>query len=86
MLNGFNKDVFMSWLKDEFPVCVDRHWNWDFVENIIDYGVEHNNVSKDQFCYFISDILPEVEFLEVARFCENGILTNSTLEELGREF
>ena len=28
----------------------------------------------------------KVEFLEVARFCENGILTNSTLKELGREF
>lgn len=47
MLNGFNKDEFMSWLKDEFPGCVDSHWNWDLVENIIDYGVEHNNVSKD---------------------------------------
>lgn len=27
MLNGFNKDEFMSWLKDEFPGCVDSHWN-----------------------------------------------------------
>ena len=73
-------------IKDEFPGCIDSHWNWDFVENIIDSAVEHNNVSKDQLCYFVSDMLPEVEFLEVARFCENGILTNSTLKELGREF
>lgn len=86
MLNGFNKDGFMDWLKDEFPGCIDSHWNWDLVENIIDYAVEHNNDSKDQFCYFVSDMLPEVEFLEVAKFCENGILTNNTLKELGREF
>lgn len=84
MTKGFNKKEFMSWLKSEFPGSVDNHWNYDLVENIIDYALAHESISKDQFCYFVSDMLPEVEFLEVARFCENGKLTNRTLEALGR--
>mgnify|MGYP003098617064 CR=1 FL=1 len=75
MTKGFNKKEFMSWLKSEFPGSVDNHWNYDLA---------HESISKDQFCYFVSDMLPEVEFLEVARFCENGKLTNRTLEALGR--
>ena len=54
------------------------------VLNIIDYAHKHEHISKDQFAYFISDLLPEVEFLEVARFCDDAILTNGTLKELGR--
>ena len=38
MTKGFNKKEFMSWLKSEFPGSVDNHWNYDLVENIIDYA------------------------------------------------
>lgn len=84
MEKGFNKDDFMLWLKEEFPGVVDTHWNYDLVENIIDYGIENKMVSKDQFCFWLSDMLPEVEFLEVARFMEDEHLTKGTLKELGR--
>lgn len=84
MENGFDKDNFMSWLKEEFPGVVDTHWNWDLVENIIDYAIKNKKVTKDQLPYFISDILPEVEFLEVARFCHEFYLTDGTLKQLGR--
>lgn len=84
MENGFSKDGFMSWLKEEFPGVVDTHWNWDLVENIIDYATKNKKVTKDQLAYFISDILPEVEFLEVARFCHEFYLTDGTLKQLGR--
>lgn len=56
----------------------------DMVQNIIEYAQKHEHVSKDQFCYFIADLIPEIEMLDVARFCENGILTNDTLSMLGR--
>ena len=82
MGNGFDKDGFMSWLKEEFPGVVDTHWNCDLVENILKYALKHESVSKDQFAYFVSDMLPEVDFLEVARFCDNGKLTNQTLKQL----
>lgn len=85
MEKGFNKGDFMEWLKEEFPGVLDTHWNYDLVENIIEYGFKHQIISKDQFCYWLSDMLPEVEFLEVAKFCEDGHLTNGTLKQLGRK-
>lgn len=84
MKNGFDKDGFMSWLKEEFPGCLDTHWNWDLVENIIDHALKSENVGKDQFCYFLSDLVPEVEMLEVAKFCKDEKLTKDTLKALGR--
>lgn len=85
MDRGFNKDAFMNWLKAEFPGCMDHHWNYDLVENIIDYALDHESISKDQFCNFVADMFPEVGFLEVARFCEDGNLTSGTLQALGRK-
>lgn len=82
MTNNFNKQEFMEWLKNEFPECLNNHWNWDIVDNVIDYGLKHNNVSKDQLCYFLNDLIPEVEFSEVARFCDDSILTRDTLRNL----
>ena len=84
MVNGFDKDGFMSWLKEEFPGCLDSHWHWDLIENIIEYGFKHEMISKDQLVYWIFDMLPEVEFLDVARFMEDGHLTKDTLKALGR--
>ena len=42
-------------------------------------------ISLDQFPEFVSDMLSEVEFLEVAQFCGNNMLTDTTLKELGRK-
>lgn len=82
MKNGFNKEGFMNWLKEEFPGVIDTHWNYDLVENIIDYALENKNTSKDQLAFFISDMLPEVEYTEVAKFCDKDILSDFTLEFL----
>lgn len=83
MINGFDKEGFMCWLKEEFPGVIDTHWNYDLVENILNYALR-DEVSKDQFAYFVSDILPEVDFLEVAKFCDSKHLTDGTLAQLGR--
>lgn len=82
MKNGFNKEGFMNWLKEEFPGVIDTHWNYNLVENIIDYALENKNTSKDQLAFFISDMLPEVEYTEVAKFCDKDILSDFTLEFL----
>ena len=52
MNNGFDKDGFMNWLKEEFPGVIDTHWNWEFVENIIDYALENKNSCNDEFAMF----------------------------------
>lgn len=84
MRKGFNFDGFMTWLNEKFSGCLDNQWNYKLVENIIEYGFKHEMIAKDQLCYWISDMLPEVEFLEVAGFMEDDHLTNGTLKALGR--
>lgn len=84
MRHGFNFDEFIAWLKEKFPGCLDTRWNYDLVENIIEYGLRYEIIAQDQFCYWVSNMLPEVEFLDVARFMENNHLTDFTLMDLGR--
>lgn len=82
MKNGFDKDGFMSWLKEEFPGVVDTHWNWNLVENIIDYAIDNKNSSDDELAIFLSSMLPEIEYTEIAKFCDKDILSGFTLEFL----
>lgn len=81
MYNGFDKNGFMNWLKEQFPGVIDALWNYCLVENILDYALR-DEVDKDQFAYFISDILPEVDFLDVARFCNRKYLTDETINQI----
>ena len=81
MYKGFDSSGFMEWLEENFTT---DNYARQTVLSIIDYAHKHEHISKDQFAYFISDILPEVEFLDVARFCNDDILTQNTLKQLNR--
>lgn len=78
---GFNEKAFTEWLEDKFDL---NSYAVEMVTDIIEYAHKWEHVSKDQFAYFISDLLPEVEFEEVAQFCEDCMLTDGTLRALGR--
>lgn len=78
---GFNEKAFTEWLEDKFDL---NSYAVEMVTNIIEYAHKQERVSKDQFAYFVSDLLPEVEFEEVAQFCEDCMLTDGTLRALGR--
>lgn len=71
----FDKKAFMKYMLKEFS-SMDTHFTYDMVENLVDWGLEHQNSSKDQFCYWLSDLIPEVEFEEVARFMSEDYLTS----------
>ena len=81
MYKGFDSNGFMEWLEENFSV---DNFGRQIVLHIIDYAHKHEHISLDQFAYYVSDMIPEVEFLDVARFCEDAILTKGTLRELGR--
>ena len=87
MKNGFDKQGFMDYLERSFS-GFDNAFLRELVENVIEYAQKREHVSKDQFAFFVSDLLPEVEFGEVAMFCEDGILTkygqNEKREALAR--
>lgn len=78
----FDRNGFMNWLEETF---ITNSFGRNIVSEIIEYAYEHQNVSLDQFAYFVSDLLPEVEFLEVARFCSDNMLTDTTLVLLDRK-
>ena len=81
MIKGFNQSLFMEWLESEFNM---NRFTIDIVLNILDYASKHEHVSKDQFCYFVADLIPEVDMLDVATFCDNSFLTSETIEALNR--
>ena len=81
MYTNFNKNNFMTWMENEFYL---NNYSIQTILSLINYAYYYENSTLDQFAYFVSDILPEVEFLEVARFCEDNILTQNTLKQLNR--
>lgn len=81
MEKGFNREEFINWMKENYHI--DR-FSEDMINIIIDYAHKHEHVSKDMFCDFVSSMIPYIEKLYVARFCDDNILTDNTLRELGR--
>lgn len=81
MYKGFDRDSFFRWYEEQFYT---NNTVISLVNNIVDYAYEYEHVSKDQFCNFVAMMLG-VSDLEVAQFCEDAILTDSTLKQLGRK-
>lgn len=77
---GFDKEAFYDWIETNTDITI-----YDVLDKIIEYGHKWEQVSKDQFVLFVSDMMPDsVDFDDVAQFAENDILTNTTLKYLGR--
>ena len=70
---GFDRNAFLDYMQEQFNL----HGNFtiDMINNIIDYAHKYEHVSKDQFAEFLADMIPEIEFAEVAAFCADGCLT-----------
>lgn len=78
MENNFNKNAFFKYLFRGFH----QAFTLELAENIIDYAIKNNNVSRDQLVFFIMDIFPEgLEFGEIAQFADDSILTQRGREE-----
>lgn len=74
--NGFDNIGFMGYLEKSFS-GFDNTFLRELVQNLVEYGLMHERVSRDQFCYWLSDLLPEVSFGEVAAFMSDESLTTS---------
>ena len=71
-IKGFYYEAFIEYVKSEWEV---NDFAIDIICNIIHYALEYECVSRDQFANFVADMIPEMEFAEVAAFCEDGHLT-----------
>ena len=63
-----NKEGLMEYIKTEFPGVIDTHWNWDLLENIIDYAT--SVFSGEELIKFLIDIIPEVKYEEFVYFMQ----------------
>lgn len=76
--SSFNKAGFKAYVQSAFHRFDDEHVA-DFMDNVLNYALEHHNVSLDQLCYFLSDMMPFVSFGEVAAFMDDDHLTAAGL-------
>lgn len=61
-------EKFVNYLKEQFPGCIEDHWTYDLVKNLIDYAYRTHGHSKGSAKGIIYSILPEVDFEEIDRF------------------
>lgn len=63
-----DKQELMNYIKKEFPKTIDNHWNWDLLENIIDWGIQYESCSQKQLLKFLTNIIPEIIEEELLKF------------------
>lgn len=84
---GFDRIGFKDYLINKIPGHMDRDalsYFLMYVDKVVDYGFKYERVSKDQFAYWLSDILPDLEVGEAAMFIADSSLTNE-LQYVKRE-
>ena len=57
---------FLLYVKQEFPGVIDTHWNWDLLENILDYAT--SKYDGQELIRFLMNIIPEVTYEEYMAF------------------
>lgn len=50
----------------KFPGVIDTHWNWDLLENILDYAI--SKYDGQELIRFLMNIIPEVTYEEYMAF------------------
>jgi len=75
---GFAREEFQDYLKSSHDIS---ERETEMIDNIISYALNNKAHTCDEVAYFVSDMIPDVEFKEVAGFCEDKNLTRNGLAE-----
>lgn len=70
----FDEEGFFDYMDEKFGVSENPAFE-ETVKQIVSYGKKHERVSKDQFCYWLTDMIPVISFGEVAMFVPDSSLT-----------
>ena len=73
-IDGFAQDEFIAYMLDKAPNAV----TVPMLSRVIEYGLKNKNFSKDQFYYYLLDVIPEIDEREAAAFFSNEVLTVDT--------
>ena len=74
MEKGFNKEGFARYLEHLYA-GKEKAALRGVVEEIVSYALEHCHYSLDQACHFLAEILPEIDFADVAMYMDDSMLT-----------
>ena len=78
---GFDRDAFLAYLEEEFRCFAGAYGNCPrgMVDNLIDYALREIDVEDctDKIPEFLSGIIPDVTFGEVAMFINDGNLSEN---------
>lgn len=61
-MNKDKLEVFMNYLKEQFPGCIEDHFTYDLIKNLIDYVYREHGHTKNSARAIIASILPEVTY------------------------
>lgn len=61
-------EAFMNYLKEQLPGCIDNHFTYDLIVNIIDYAYRERGHSKGSARALIACVLPEVTYEELEAY------------------
>lgn len=75
MEKGFDKERFTRYLEDLYAGN-EKAALQSVVGAIVGYALEHCHHSLDQACYFLADILPEIEYADVVMYMDDSMLTH----------
>ena len=84
-IHGFDLNGFVDWLYTIGYETDDDNREFEMVKRVIQYGLNHKMVFKDEFCYWISDMIPGVGILDVAAFMNRGRLSEELIAALEAE-
>lgn len=73
-IDGFAQDEFIAYMLDKAPTAVTE----PMLNRVIEYGRKNKNFSKDQFYYYLLDVIPKIDEREAAAFFSNEVLTADT--------
>lgn len=75
---SFDTGGFLRYLAYLFPTVFDAsYFGRQLGYNLVSYAEAYKNHGKDEMCDFLSELLPDVSFGEIAAFAPDGVLTPS---------
>lgn len=75
---AFDTGGFLCYLAWLFPTVFDTsYFGRQLAENLVNYAEAYKNHGRDEMCDFLSELLPDVSFGEIAAFAPDELLTPS---------
>ena len=76
----FDINGFISYMGQNFE-CAKNYFVREMLQNLVEYAIDQKGHTLDSIAFFLSDLIPEVEFGEVAMFVDDSLLTSYGKDE-----